>query len=242
MRIYRAEDFDDLSRKAANFITAQVLLKPKSIIGLATGSTPMGAYHELIKRYKARDVSFAEARIVNLDEYVGLAPDHEQSYNYYLHNNFLNHIDVRKENIYLVNGSAKDYEAECDRYDKIIEEMGGSDLQILGMGHNGHFAFNEPADIMEYKTHIVDLTPRTVEANKRFFTSEEEVPRQAFTVGAGSIFTAKLALMLVSGKDKAEILKRALYGPITPQVPASLLQMHPNYIVIADKPALSLIE
>lgn len=239
MRLYKAVDYEDVSRKAANLISAQILLKPNSKIGLASGSTPIGAYRELIDMLKLQDISFEKSKILNLDEYVGLGADHPQSYHYFLHDVFVNHIDVKPENVHFIDGLAENPEKECKRYDKIIEEMDGIDLQLLGIGHNGHFAFNEPSDTMHNKTHIVGLTEETIQANKRFFEDDEEVPKTAFTVGAGCIFCAQRALMLVSGKDKAKILKKALYGPITPRVPASLLQMHPDFIVIADQEALS---
>ena len=242
MIIYRAKDYNDLSRKAANIISAQVIMKPNCVLGLATGSSPEGMYAQLVDWYNKGDLDFAKVKSVNLDEYRGLSRENEQSYYYFMHKHLFDKVNIDMNNTYLPNGLAEDPEEECRRYDALIESLGGVDLQLLGMGHHGHIGFNEPGDHYDKGTHCVDLQQSTIEANKRFFASEDEVPRQAYTMGIGTIMKAKKILVIVSGAEKAEILKEALYGPITPQVPASVLQMHSDVIVIADEAALSAIK
>lgn len=238
MRIYEAVDYKSMSRRTANIISAHVILKPDCVLGLATGSTPVGAYQQLVEWYKKGDLSFAETRSVNLDEYRGLSPHHEQSYRYFMQTNLFDHIDIKPENTYVPNGLAFDAEAECRRYNRIIRELGGIDLQLLGLGHNGHIGFNEPDHAFELETHVVDLSESTIEANKRFFASEAEVPRQALTMGIKSIMQARKILVAVSGEDKADIVLRAFTGPVVPDVPASILQMHPDVTLVGDKAAL----
>ena len=242
MIIYRAKDYNDLSRKAANIISAQVIMKPNCVLGLATGSSPEGMYAQLVDWYNKGDLDFAKVKSVNLDGYRGLSRENEQSYYYFMHKHLFDKVNIDVNNTYLPNGLAEDPEEECRRYDALIESLGGVDLQLLGMGHNGHIGFNEPGDHYDKGTHCVDLQQSTIEANKRSFASEDEVPRQAYTMGIGTIMKAKKILVIVSGAEKAEILKEALYGPITPQVPASVLQMHSDVIVIADEAALSAIK
>lgn len=239
MRLYRAKDYDDLSRKAGNIIASLVTLKPDCVLGLATGSTPIGTYKELIAKYESGDLDFSEVRTANLDEYRGLARDNDQSYYYFMHENLFKHVNVKEENTNIPDGSVPDAEKEGQRYDQIIRDLGGVDLQLLGLGHNGHIGFNEPADEFPKGTHCVDLQESTIEANKRFFASIDDVPRQAYTMGIGTIMNAKKVLLIVSGADKAEILAKVLTGPVTPQVPASILQMHPDVVVVADEAALS---
>lgn len=239
MRIYRAKDYLDMSRKAANIVSAQVIMKPDCVLGLATGSTPIGLYKQLVEWYQKGDLDFSEVRTVNLDEYKGLTRDNDQSYYYFMHENLFDHVNLPVESTHLPNGMEMDSEKECKRYSALIKSMGGIDLQLLGIGHNGHIGFNEPDEQFAAQTHCVDLTEMTIEANKRFFASADEVPKQAFTMGIGTIMRAKKILMIVSGADKAEILKKSLYGPVTPQVPASILQFHPDVTVIADEAALS---
>src|SRR5699024_5658372 len=212
------------------------------VLGLATGSSPEGMYAQLVDWYNKGDLDFAKVKSVNLDEYRGLSRENEQSYYYFMHKHLFDKVNIDVNNTYLPNGLAEDPEEECRRYDALIESLGGVDLQLLGMGHNGHIGFNEPGDHYDKGTHCVDLQQSTIEANKRFFASEDEVPRQAYTMGIGTIMKAKKILVIVSGAEKAEILKEALYGPITPQVPASVLQMHSDVIVIADEAALSAIK
>ena len=239
MRIYECADYSAMSRQAANIISAQVILEPQCVLGLATGSTPIGTYEQLVEWYKKGDLSFAGVRSVNLDEYRGLSAEHDQSYRYFMQTHLFDHVDIRRENTNVPNGMAEDPAAECARYDKIIRDLGGIDLQLLGMGHNGHIGFNEPTDYFPLGTHLVDLTQSTIEANKRFFASEADVPRQALTMGVGSIMSAKSVLVVVSGADKAAIVRSAFCGPITPQVPASILQLHPHVTLVGDRAALT---
>ena len=242
MKIYVTEDYQSMSRKAANILSAQVILNPTCVLGLATGSSPVGMYKQLIEWYKRGDVDFSEVRTVNLDEYVGLAPDHDQSYRYFMQSNFFDHINIKPENTNLPNGQAADLAAECKRYNQVIHSQGGIDMQLLGMGHNGHIGFNEPGDTFDLETHVVDLTERTIEANARFFATPNEVPRQALTMGIKTIMQARRILGVVSGEDKADAVKAALTGPVTPKVPASILQLHPNVMLVADKAAMSKVQ
>ena len=239
MQVYVAESYADMSRKAANILSAQVILKPDTVMGLATGSSPVGTYQQLIEWYKKGDLDFAQVRTVNLDEYAGLAPEHSQSYRRFMQENFFDHINIPRENTHVPNGLAPDLEAECRRYNQVIQSLGGIDIQLLGMGHNGHIGFNEPGQAFELETHVVDLTDNTIEANARFFASRDEVPHQAITMGIKSIMQAQRIVMVVSGADKADIVRAAFAGPVVPQVPASILQMHPNFILVGDKAALS---
>ena len=239
MIIFSAPDYNGMSRKAANLISAQVILKPDSVLGLATGSTPLGVYAQLIDWYNKGDVDFSKVRSVNLDEYCGLAPDHEQSYHYYMKENFFKHINIHLENSHVPNGLAEDVAEEGRRYDALIESLGGIDLQLLGIGNTGHIGFNEPEEAFELETHVVNLTENTIEANARFFASKDEVPRKAITMGIKSIMQARHILVVVSGADKADIVKAAFTGPVTPKVPASILQMHPNVSLVGDAAALS---
>lgn len=242
MRLYRAKDYDDMSRKAANIISAQVIMKPDCVLGLATGSSPIGLYKQLIEWYQQGDLDFSKVTTVNLDEYKGLSPENEQSYRYFMNHNLFNHVNIDKARTFVPNGLEADEEKACGDYNKIIEQVGGIDIQLLGLGNNGHIGFNEPSDVFECETHCVQLTASTIEANKRFFESEEDVPRKAYTMGIKNIMYAKKILVVVSGEGKAKALKEALYGPVTPQVPASVLQLHTDVTVVADEGALKLIE
>ena len=239
MKLYRTKNYDDMSRKAANVISAQVIMKPDSVLGLATGSSPLGTYRQLIDWYNKGDLDFSQVKSVNLDEYTGLPRENDQSYYYFMYNNFFKHINIDLNNTNVPNGMEPDSEKECSRYEEVISKLGGVDLQLLGLGHNGHIGFNEPDQSFEKTTHCVDLIESTIEANKRFFASIDDDPRQAYTMGIKTIMQAKKILLVVSGEDKAEILYKALYGPITPQVPASILQLHNDVIVVADEAALS---
>lgn len=239
MRIIKAKDYDDLSRKAANIISAQVLLKPDCVLGLATGSTPIGTYKQLIEWYEKGDLDFSAAKSVNLDEYRGLTRDNDQSYYYFMYNNLFKHININMENTNVPDGTEPDSEKECSRYENVIEAYGGVDLQLLGLGHNGHIGFNEPDKDFPRITHCVDLTQSTIEANKRFFASVDDVPKQAYTMGIGTIMKARKILLVVSGADKAQILHDVLCGPVTPEVPASILQLHSDVIVVADEAAMA---
>ena len=241
MRIIRTKNYDEMSRKAAAIIAAQVIHKPNCVLGLATGGTPVGTYKNLVEWYKSGDLDFSEVSTVNLDEYRGLPRERRESYWSFMHRNLFDHVNIPQDRINLPDGTNMDADAECKRYDAVIASMGGVDLQLLGIGHDGHIGFNEPSDAFDMGTHCVDLTEETIEANKRFFASRDEVPRQAYTMGTHTIMSARKVLMIVSGKDKAEIIKKAFFGPVTPHVPASILQMHPNFVLVADEDALSLV-
>ena len=241
MRFIPCADYTAMSRQAANLISAQVIVKPNCVLGLATGSTPIGTYKQLIEWYNKGDLSFAPVRSVNLDEYTGLSGDHDQSYRYFMQNNLFNHVDIDVANTSVPNGMAEDANAECAAYDAHIRELGGIDLQLLGMGHNGHIGFNEPADEFVGPTHVVELTQSTIDANKRFFASEADVPRYALTMGMAAILQARSVVVVVSGEDKADIVYKSFFGPITPRVPASLLQLHPNVTVVGDEAAFSVL-
>lgn len=232
MKVITANNYTDLSRKAANIISAQVILKPNSILGLATGSTPIGTYKQLIDWYKKGDVDFSLVTSVNLDEYCGLSVDNDQSYRHFMNTNLFDHINIHKDKTFVPNGLATNLEDECVRYDNLIDDLGGIDMQLLGIGHNGHIGFNEPNISFEKTTHIVDLDQSTITANARFFKTIDEVPKQAITMGIKSIMHARHVVLVANGPDKEDIVKKALYGPITPDVPASILQLHPNLTVI----------
>ena len=240
MKIIQAENYDQMSRIAANYISAQIILKPDCVLGLATGSSPIGIYQQLIRQYQSGDLDFSEVTSINLDEYRGLSPENAQSYRYFMNTNLFDHINIDKSRTYVPDGLEPEAKKACEDYDTIIRNYGGIDLQLLGLGNNGHIGFNEPADSFAKGTHCIDLTPSTIQANARFFASMDEVPKQAYTMGIQSIMQAKKILVIVSGKAKAEIVKEAFTGPITPQVPASVLQLHPDVTVVADKDALSL--
>ena len=239
MKIYVTEDYETMSRKSANILSAQIILKPNSVVGLATGSTTLGMYRQLVRWYEKGDLDFSEARTVNLGEYVGLPVVHERSCSYYLSSNLLDHVNINPASTNTFDGLAADPLAECEWYNKVIRDMGGIDIQVLGIGHNGHIGFNEPGGAFEKETHVVDLTARTIQANSRFFTSQDDVPRQVMTMGIKSIMMAKKILVVVSGEDKADIVAEAFSGPITPQLPASILQLHPYVTLVGDKAALS---
>lgn len=239
MKIISARDYDHMSRQAANIISAQVILRPDCVLGLATGSSPIGTYKQLIEWYKKGDIDFSQVKTVNLDEYVGLDYSSDQSYVYFMRNNFFDHINIDLANTNIPCGTNLDAEAECARYDKVIHDLGGIDLQLLGLGPNGHIAFNEPVNYFPKGTHMVSLTDSTIQANKRFFASEDEVPKHAYTMGICDIIQARRVVMVVSGKSKAGIVKEAFFEPITPYCPASILQLHKNFTLVADEDALS---
>ena len=239
MKIYKTKNYEEMSKKAADIIASQVILNPDCVLGLATGSTPVGTYKNLIEWYNNGDLDFSQITSCNLDEYRGLSGEHDQSYRYFMNHNLFDHVNIRKECTYVPDGLEEDSDKAARDYDQIIADQGGIDLQLLGLGHNGHIGFNEPADEFPKGTHVVDLTESTIQANKRFFASEADVPRQAYTMGIGTIMSAKKILVVVSGEDKAEILNKVINGPITPQVPASILQLHPDVTIVADEAALS---
>lgn len=241
MLVYKTKDYKEASLKAADIIAAQMIIKPNAVLGLATGSTPIGTYQELVKRYKSKILDFSSVRSVNLDEYKGLSPENDQSYRYFMNHHLFDQVNIKKSNTYVPDGRETDERKACADYNRIIDELGGIDLQLLGLGHNGHIGFNEPAEEFICETHCVDLSPDTIEANARFFSSDDEVPRQAYTMGIRNIFSAKKILLLVTGESKAAILKEVLNGPVTPKVPASILQLHADVRVVADEFALSLL-
>lgn len=241
MRIIKAKDYNEMSRKAANIFFSQINLNNKSVLGLATGSTVLGLYSQLINYYKQGDLDFSQVHSVNLDEYIGLSSDHPQSYRYYMDQNLFNHINIPADQAHLPGGNTDDIEAECAGYDQLIKKLGGIDLQLLGLGLNGHIGFNEPDNAFPKGTHCVSLSDSTIKANSRFFENEEDVPRQAITMGIKTIIQSKHILLCVNGKEKASILKEVLYGPVTPMVPGSILQLHPHFTLVADEDALSLL-
>ena len=232
MKFITVDTYEKLSRQAANIISAQVIIKPDCVLGLATGSSPLGTYKQLIDWYNKGDIDFSSVTSVNLDEYVGLDGSSNQSYRYFMNKNFFEHINIDIKNTFVPNGCADDLEKEGLEYDKHIEELGGIDLQLLGIGLDGHIGFNEPDRYFVKSTHVVDLHESTIKANSRFFANENEVPKQAITMGMVSIMQAKKILLIASGKAKYDILKKAFYGPITPEIPASILQLHPDITVI----------
>lgn len=239
MRIIVTKDYKDMSRKAANIISAQIITKPDCVLGLATGSSPIGTYDQLVEWYEKGDLDFSGVSSVNLDEYRGLEHSHDQSYYYFMHEHLFDRVNIDPANTNVPDGTEPDAEKECKRYEELIASYGGVDLQLLGLGHNGHIGFNEPAPSFDKVTHCVDLTESTIEANKRFFASADDVPRQAYTMGIGTIMKAKKILVVVSGEDKADIVAKAFYGEVTPEVPASILQFHPDVTVVVDEAAAS---
>lgn len=242
MRIYEVKDYQEMSRKAANIIFAQMIRKPDSVLGLATGSTPVGIYQHLVEWYQKGDLDFSEIRSVNLDEYKGLAADNDQSYAYFMRKNLFDHVNIKAENTNIPNGLEEDAGKECARYNGVIRALGGIDLQLLGIGNNGHIGFNEPGEVFEAETHCVSLTENTIQANARFFEKIEDVPRFAYSMGIKNIMQARSILLAASGESKAEALYQTIYGPITPAVPASVLQLHNEVFIVADEAALSLVK
>ena len=241
MKIYKAKDYKDMSRKAANIISAQVIMKPNCVLGLATGSTPIGTYDQLVEWYNKGDLDFSEVTTVNLDEYKGLPRTNDQSYYYFMHQHLFDRVNIDPERTNVPNGMEPDAEKECGRYEELIRSLGGVDLQLLGLGHNGHIGFNEPGEAFEKETHCVELTESTIEANKRFFASADDVPKQAYTMGIKTIMQAKKILIVVNGENKADIVERAFFGPVTPEVPASILQLHNDVTLVGDGAALAKI-
>lgn len=242
MRIIIGKDYDEMSKKAAMMVAAQVLLKPTSVLGLATGSTPLGLYRELIGMHQRGEVDFAHVTTFNLDEYYPLEPDHPQSYHYFMYENLFNHINVKPEKIHLPDGTAADIKAACAAYERMIAEAGGIDLQVLGIGVNGHIGFNEPNPSLPVGTHLVDLSEETIRVNSRFFQSVDEVPRQAVTMGIGTILKARRIILLANGRNKAEAIKRTVSGLVTSVCPSSFLQTHPDVTLILDQEAAALLD
>ena len=239
VKVYK--DADAIGKAAAALFAARVIEKPDCVLGLATGSTPIPTYKAMAELYKAGAVDYSKVTTYNLDEYVGLGHEHDQSYYYFMHDNLFKYINVPEENVNVLSGTAKDLEAECASYEERIQKSGGIDLQILGIGHNGHIAFNEPDDAFAPVTHVVSLTARTIEANTRFFASSADVPRQAVSMGIGTIMKAKAIVLVATGAGKAQAVHDMVYGEITPQCPASILQLHPNVTIMVDKEAGSML-
>ncbi len=241
MKVRIVKDYEEMSREGARLIAEVILNKPEAVLGLATGSTPEGLYKELILLNKEGKLDFSKCTTVNLDEYLGLGGDHNQSYRYFMNEKLFNHININKNNTYVPNGLAEDVSEECKSYDKRIEQLGGIDVQLLGIGNNGHIAFNEPEEELSFGTHVTNLTESTIEANARFFSSIEEVPKQALTMGIGSIMRARKIVLLASGASKAEAVKQLVSGKITTQSPATMLQVHHDVTLVLDEAAASLI-
>lgn len=241
MKIYEMKDYQSMSRKAATIIAAQIINKPNCVLGLATGSSPIGTYEHLVDWYKSGDLDFSAVSSVNLDEYKGISGESEHSYRYFMNDKLFNHVNINKEATHVPDGMATDPDKECARYEALINSLGGVDLQLLGLGHNGHIGFNEPADCFVQTTQCIDLQESTINANKRLFSSADDVPRQSYTMGCGTIMKAKKIVVIVTGADKADIVAKAFFGPVTPQVPASLLQFHSDVTIVGDTAALSKI-
>lgn len=239
MLVYIKENFDDMSKEGARIVAELVRKKPNCVLGFATGGTPLGMYKELIRLHKNEGLDFSKVTTFNLDEYVGLPPEHDQSYHYFMWENLFKHINVDRRFVHLPMGMAKDIEAHCEWYEAQIVKAGGIDLQILGIGANGHIAFNEPGSSLGSRTRIKTLTGTTREANARFFKNPDEVPKYAITMGVGTIMDAKQLLLLASGEGKAEAIATTCEGPITAKCPATIVQMHRYAFVIVDKAAAS---
>ena len=242
MRIIVCKNYEEVSKKAAQMILSQVTLKPNSVLGLATGSTPIGMYENLVELNKSGDIDFSEVRTFNLDEYYNLPKNNDQSYHYFMHKNLFNHINIKPSNIHIPNGMTEDVDAECERYDELIKESGGVDIQVLGIGNNAHIGFNEPTVNFEKGTHLVELEDSTIEANSRFFDNIDDVPKKAITMGVGSIFKSKKIMLIATGENKAEAIYNTVYGKVVPEVPASILQFHNDIVLILDKEAAKLLK
>lgn len=239
MQVIITKDYEDLSRRAANLIQSQLMWKPDSVLGLATGSTPIGLYKELVQMYNEKKIDFKEVTSFNLDEYLGLEKTNPQSYYQFMRENLFDHVNMRNDHIHIPNGMAENFELECLNYEKSIVNHGGIDLQILGIGHNGHIGFNEPNVEFEAKTHIVSLDEDTIEANKRFFNSIDEVPKKAISMGIKTIMRSRRIILLATGEGKADIISQLVKDDIKPDLPASVLHLHENVIVLVDEAAAS---
>ena len=240
MKVILCENYEEMSAKAANIFAAQLTLKPDSILGLATGSTPVGMYKKLIEKNEAGEIDFSAVRTFNLDEYYPIKRDNSQSYFTFMNENLFSHVNIDINNTHVPNGEAEDAEKECKEYEKMLAEAGGVDLQVLGIGQNGHIGFNEPDEKLESFTHVTGLTESTINANARFFDSASDVPTQAITMGMASIMSAKKIVILANGASKKDAVKALLDDKITTSVPATLLKTHPDVILICDKEAYSL--
>lgn len=242
MKIIIAKNYNEMSELAAFEVAKSIKENPEIVLGLATGGTPMGMYKELIKKYEDGEIDFSKVKSINLDEYVGLSGENKESYRYFMNSHLFNSVNIDINNTFVPNGLANDICSECKEYDNKIEELNGIDLQILGIGGNGHIGFNEPNDFLEVETHVTNLKKETVEANARFFNSIDEVPKQAITMGLGGIMKAKKILLIASGEEKAEAIKSLLSGKITTKIPVTMLQAHGDVTVIVDEAAGRLIK
>lgn len=242
MRVIIAKNYEEMSKIAAKEIAKLLYVKPEAVLGLATGSTPEGVYKELIELNKQNRADFSKVTSYNLDEYKGLKGDHPQSYRYFMNVNLFDHVNIDKNKTHVPKGISEDYEKDCKEYDEAIENAGGIDLQLLGIGRNGHIGFNEPSDFLNLNTHVTDLTEDTIKVNSRFFEHIDEVPTQAITMGLGSIMKSKKIILLASGEKKAEIISKLVEEKISTRIPASMLQVHPNVLVIVDEEAASLLK
>ena len=237
MKVVIVKDYHELSSKAAQLIAEQIINKKNTVLGLATGSTPNGMYKELIRLNQEGKVDFSEVITFNLDEYYGLSPEHPQSYYFFMWDSFFKHINIKKENIHLLNGITENIDKECAQYEALIKKSGGIDLQVLGIGNNGHIGFNEPDISLNTQTHLVNLTTKTILANSRFFNTPQEVPKKAITMGIRTIMRARKIILLANGKRKAKVIERTINSPITTKVPASVLQLHNDVTIITDQEA-----
>lgn len=239
MNIVVVKNYNEMSCQAAQLIADQIIKKKNSVLGLATGSTPIGVYEELIRKFQRGELNFSKVVTFNLDEYCGLSPEHPQSYGFFMWNILFRHINIKKENVHLLNGVTENIDKECKQYEDLIQKNGGIDLQILGIGNNGHIGFNEPDISLNTQTHLVNLTTKTIRVNSRFFNNAQEVPKQAITMGIGTIMRAKKIILLANGKRKAKAIERTINGPITTKVPATVLQLHNEVSIIVDQEAAS---
>lgn len=237
MKILKFSSYEEMSAAAADIIAKQINVKGDSVLGLATGSTPVGMYKKLVEMNKSGLIDFSNIKTVNLDEYYPISPSNRQSYRYFMNDNLFDHVNINKANTYVPNGEAEDPDAECENYEKIVKSLGTVDIQVLGIGQNGHIGFNEPEENLYLYTHKTALTENTIAANSRFFTEDEVIPTSALTMGMGTIFSAKKILLLINGKAKREVFKQLLSDRITTACPATLLKLHPNVIVLCDSEA-----
>lgn len=242
MRLMVTKNYEEMSKVAAKEMAEDIKKNPEIVLGLATGGTPVGMYKELIRMYNEGELDFSKVTSINLDEYVGLGGDHDQSYRYFMNTNLFNHINIDKNNTFVPNGLAENIEEECLNYDKRIQDMGGIDLQLLGLGANGHIGFNEPGEALSVGTHLTKLKESTIQANARFFASIDDVPREAITMGLGGIMKAKKIMVIASGEGKSEVVKAMMSGKITTEIPATMLQMHRDVLLIVDEEAAKLLK
>lgn len=241
IKVIGTDSYEELCKRVSRVFAAQITLKPNSTLGLATGSTPIGVYGELAQMVAEGRLSFSQVQTVNLDEYVGLGAQDDQSYRYFMDHQLFDRVDIDKARTHVPNGLAQDPQAEAARYEALVASLGGVDIQLLGIGNNGHIGFNEPCDHFPMQTHTVQLTESTIQANARFFADASQVPTQAITMGIGTIFAAKKIILMANGEKKAQILLDTVAGPVTPQVPASILQLHPDVTIFCDAPAGALL-